>query len=296
MDTLDLTARIDAQLAERAPWLFAGNARSSALRTLLCRLLSYDATLRIGRQVEPLDSGQVMDHMAALLAGKLSVSGLHRLPKDGPALVVCNHPTGIADAIMLWSAIAQRREDAYFFANRDILTLLPQMADMIAPVEWRLEKRSHAKARETLAFAHRATQEGRLGVIFPSGRLAYREGLRLKERPWMTSAATLARKLDLPVIPVHLESRNSALFYLLSALHPSLRDITLFHETLNKAAATFRLHVGRPVLGRDLPADPKAATQLLRVRCLCDHNAPLLLEPPQHLRSWLKSTRGAPAA
>ena len=115
---------------------------------------------------------------------------------------------------------ARKRPDSYFFANHDILRVLPQMEGMIAPVEWRKEKRSHAKTRQTMAYTSKAVKEGRLGVIFPSGRLAKRRGLRLYERPWMSSPVTLARKFGLPVIPLRMEARNSALFYLFDAIHP----------------------------------------------------------------------------
>ena len=95
-----------------------------------------------------------------------------------------------------------------------------------------------------------------------------RRGLRLHERPWMNSAATLARKYDLPVVPVHIGARNSALFYLFDAIHPSLRDITLFHETFNKATQPFAVTIGAPLMPRDLPCDPGEATAVLRAATL----------------------------
>ncbi len=96
-------------------------------------------------------------------------------------------------------------------------------------------------------YTRTAIESGRLGVIFPAGRLAKRRGLRLFERPWMTSAAMIARKYDLPVIPVNIRARNSVLFYLFDLMHPTLRDITLFHETLNKARQPFRVSIGAPI-------------------------------------------------
>ena len=80
----------------------------------------------------------------------------------------------------------------------------------------------------------------------------------------MTSAATLARKFDLPVVPVHIRARNSALYYLFDAIHPSLRDITLFHETLNKSAQPFEVTIGQAIMAVDLPRDPSTATTRLR--------------------------------
>ncbi|MEM9972521.1 MAG: 1-acyl-sn-glycerol-3-phosphate acyltransferase, partial [Pseudomonadota bacterium] len=175
------------------------------------------------------------------------------------------HPTGIADGLVLWRIIASRRSDAFFFANADVLHVLPRPQQAIAPVQWRAARRSHSRSRETIAFARRAfLEDERLGVIFPSGRLAKRRGLRLEERPWMSSAAILARKFDLPIVPVHIAARNSLLYYVFDVVHPSLRDITLFHETLNKGRQNFTVNVGAPIPPATLPTDPVLATEMLR--------------------------------
>ena len=198
------------------------------------------------------------------MARDVEASGLHNIPASGPALIVANHPTGIADGIILQHVIQNVREDAYFYANSDILRILPQFDAMIAPVEWRKDKRSHGKTRETMAYTRKAVDAGRLGVIFPSGRLAKRRKLKLHERPWMASAAMIARKFDLPVIPVNIRARNSALFYLFDFIHPTLRDITLFHETLNKHRQPFRITVGEPISARALPVKSEEGIEMLR--------------------------------
>lgn len=256
--------RIDTLIAERAPWLFGKTRTATALRPVLNRLLRYDRTVALAQALEPLPAPLIMDAMADALARRVQCQGRHHIPRHGPALIVANHPTGIADGIILHAMLRDIRRDMFYFANRDILRMLPQMSAMIAPVEWRKDRRSHGKTRETMLYTRRAVAEGRLGVIFPSGRLAKRHGARLYERPWMASAAMLARKFDLPVIPVHLRARNSALFYLFDAVHPTLRDITLFHETLNKDRQPFELRVGEPISPHALPQGSEDAIALLR--------------------------------
>jgi putative hemolysin len=260
--------RIDPLIAERAPWLFRQSPVAGRLirplRGLLHKALSYDETVRIATALRDADSATIMASMFAMLSGEAMASGLAHIPRHGPALIVANHPTGIADGIILNGFLTQVRKDAYFFANRDILRVLPQMEDFIAPVEWRKELRSHAKTRDTMTYVRRATEAGRLGVIFPSGRLALRRGLRLHERPWMASAAMLARRFDLPVIPVNIRARNSVLFYLLDLIHPTLRDITLFHETLNKARQPYVVTVGEAISPASLPANAEEGIDMLR--------------------------------
>ncbi|MBV7393745.1 lysophospholipid acyltransferase family protein [Mameliella sediminis] len=284
--------RIDPLIAERAPWLFSTSPLVRPVRAVLDRMLGYEKTIEVGTLVKDMSADQIMMVMAEMLAKDLEVSGLENLPRQGPALIVANHPTGIADGIMLHHALGRVRRDTYYFANHDIMRVLPQYGEMIAPVEWRKEKRSHGKTRETMAYTRKAVDEGRLGVIFPSGRLAKRRGLSLHERPWMASAAMIARKFDLPVIPVHIRARNSVLFYLFDLLHPTLRDITLFHETLNKARQPYRITLGEAISPKALPAKSEEGIEMLRRATLAlgGPKAPAVsLVDATRRPSWLKA-------
>ena len=278
--------RLDPLIAERAPWLFRRSLPARAARTVLDRLLAYERSVEIGTSYVDLPTDVIMADLARRIARRVTVDGLENVPRIGPALVVANHPTGIADGVILHSLLTRRRPDAFYYANADILRVLPQFADIIVPVEWREDKRSVTKTRETMTQTRRALSEGRLGVIFPSGRLAKRRGLRLHERPWMASAAMIARKFELPVIPVHMRARNSAMFYAFDAIHPTLRDITLFHETLNKDVQPYHVTVGRPMDGAALPKDAALGIEMLR-------EATLRLGSERHGEIDLTTTRPA---
>ena len=45
----------------------------------------------------------------------------------------------------------------------------------------------------------------------------------------------------------------------LDLIHPTLRDVTLFHETLNKARQPFRITIGEPIAASALPASEALA-------------------------------------
>ncbi|MGO7741063.1 GNAT family N-acetyltransferase, partial [Rhizobium johnstonii] len=66
-------------------------------------------------------------------------------------------------------------------------------------------------------------------LLFPSGRIAYWANGRLNESQWKTSAVGLARKYNLPILPIHMTARNSGLFYWLAKWSTELRDMTVFH-------------------------------------------------------------------
>lgn len=264
----DMKRRLDPLIHERAPWLFSGRRHHELARRLLMWLLRYPQTVALGAEFRDLPTDEIMRRMAQLIIRDLTVEGLEHIPATGPALIVSNHPTGIADGIVLNAVVSAVRDDIFIYANHDIMRVLPQLASLIAPVEWRLEKRSHAKTRATMDYTRAALERGRVGLIFPSGRLAKRHGLRLHERPWMASAAMIAKKFSVPVIPLNIRARNSALFYILDVLHPTVRDVTLFNEVLNKARQPFRVTVGPPIQPADLPARSDEGIALLREKVL----------------------------
>lgn len=277
---------LDQLIEERAPWLRRPGPAVAAARSVLYKVLQYQRTLKIQRALDPMPGAEIMLSLADMIAHHVEITGLDNLPKSGPCLVVSNHPTGIADGIVLYGALAKARPDLFFFANADALRILPQLEAVIAPVEWRPEKRSHRQNRETMAYAHRAFGDGRVGVLFPSGRLAKRRRLSLHERPWMASGAMMARRFNLPVVPLHIRARNSALFYLFDKIHPTLRDITLFHEVLNKTHQPYRITVGTPIDPETLPADSSAAIEILKARALelGGHKPQTVLTAPRYGR------------
>lgn len=277
----EMQARIDPLIAERAPWFHSGRLHHALARRGMMWLLRYPQTLRLAVEYRDLPTAEIMRRVQSTILRDVQVQGMEHIPVTGSALIVSNHPTGIADGLVLHALVSQLRDDLFIYANHDMIRVLPQTADLIAPVEWRVEKRSHAKTRATMDYTRNALGAGRIGLIFPSGRLAKRRGLRLHERPWMASAAMIARKFDVPIIPLHIRARNSALFYLLDAIHPSLRDVTLFNEVLNKARQPFRVTIGAPITPATLPRSSEEAINHLRDVMLSlpapDRDAPRLM-------------------
>lgn len=260
----EMQARLDPLIAERAPWFYSGKPHHAVFRSAMMALLQYPRTLDLGAEFRDLPTEEIVRRMQALIVRDLRVEGLENIPATGPALIVSNHPTGIADGLVLHAVVSAVRDDLFIYANHDIIRVLPQLSDLIAPVEWRVDKRSHAKTRATMDYTRAALERGRIGLIFPSGRLAKRRGLTLHERPWMASAAMIAKKFDAPVIPLRIFARNSALFYLLDAIHPTVRDVTLFHEVLNKAGHTYRISIGAAIAPSGLPKNSEEGIDVLR--------------------------------
>ncbi len=89
---------IDVLIAERAPKLAASLAWP-VLRPVLYSFLDYGRARRLADAIAPLPRRAALDYVSRLLDVKVATAGLERVPREGRMIVVCNHPTGIADGI-----------------------------------------------------------------------------------------------------------------------------------------------------------------------------------------------------
>lgn len=237
---------VDVLIAERATKL-ASHWSWPVVRPLLYPLLGYRRAVTMADVVSELSGEDTMKFVTGLLDLKLKITGLERLPKSGPFILAANHPTGIADGVAVHALVKSVRPDIAIFTNRDAIRINHQLDQVLIPVEWREEHKTREKTKETLVSTAEAFDNGRAVVIFPSGRIAYWENDKLNERPWQATLVTLARRYKVPLVPVHVSSRNSGLFYFFSRISSELRDMTVFYELLNKSGSHFGLTVGKPI-------------------------------------------------
>ena len=216
------------------------------IRALGDGILGYDKAIRMADRIAPLRGRETFDYMSDLLKLKLSVTGLDHVPRTGATIVTPNHPAGIADGIAVYDALKTIRDDIIFVANRDAIRVSPGLSDTVIPVEWRDELRTATRNRETISSLIRAIKNERMIVIFPSGRLARPTIKGLLERPWQITALNLAQKYQINVLPMHIQSRNTLLYYLSWYINSELKDITIFRELLHKTGQRYKLSIGAP--------------------------------------------------
>ena len=254
---------VDELIEERAPHWVA-KPWWPLIKPALYGILDYGKAVRMADAIRPLSGGEALAHISDLLALKVAVTGLERAPARGRCVIILNHPTGVADGIAVYDALKRRRPDLDFFANADAFRVCPGFSDVLIPVEWVEEKRTREKTRLTLQLARAALEAERAIVIFPAGRLARRRGGVIADPPWAPSALSLARKYDAPVVPAHLNGPHPTLFHFFDRFSTELRDITLFHELLNKRGDRFDLVIGPPIAPEALEGEAGQLTLALK--------------------------------
>lgn len=255
---------VDILIEERAKTLIKSRLWP-IYRAILYPLLKEPKARRMADAIADLSGRDAMDYVSSILNLNVRKSGFEHVPAKGRVIIASVHPTGIADGVAMYDALKEKRPDLCFFANRDAIRVAPRLSEVVIPVEWVIEKRTRARSRETLVEAKKAFTDERCVILFPSGRLAYMDEMKvLVEREWLTSVAIFARKYDCAIVPAHITARNSWLYYWFWKLNTELRDITLFNELLNKRGKRFDIEFGPAIPPEALDGDPVEVTKALR--------------------------------
>jgi hypothetical protein len=135
----------------------------------LYRLLDYDRARRMADAIADLPGRETLDYVSELLALEVEAAGLEHVPTAGKVVIICNHPTGIADGLAVYQGLKAIRGDMIFYANADALRVSPRLASVIIPVEW-VEHKRHARAHAPDAGAEQGRLRGRAGGRGVPGR------------------------------------------------------------------------------------------------------------------------------
>jgi putative hemolysin len=200
---------------------------------------------------------------------------LANLPATGRCVIAANHPTGVLEMAM-GCVLGRVRPDYRIVLNTLLLEIADNARDLAIPVPIfrtnRPGERDQTRARIQQALAREQAL-----LFFPSGVVSGRgEGGRIQDGAWRPGFVHHALQAEAPIVPVHIDARNSRLFYRLRAygrVGETLSQLLLFREFLDKRGTTFRVRVGRPIPPAVLGArqggeglDAKALAQQIRAQ------------------------------
>jgi putative hemolysin len=239
-------------------------ALGSLLQSLTQRALAFERLANIYRQLggkaaAPADfSAQALEFLQVRF--QLDERQLERIPRTGPAVVVANHPYGGLEGLYMISQLLRYRGDSRFIAN-ELLARIPEIREVLLPVDAFGGPRAAKKNAKALRAALRHVRDGGLLVMFPAGAVSHLHlsAGRVCDPPWHPVAAGLLRRCECPIVPVYFGGGNSAIFQALGLLHPSMRTVMLTRELLNKRHRTIPVRIGRPIGPERLAKQPDNA-------------------------------------
>lgn len=218
---------------------------------LVDRLLALDGLNALYESIPPhLDphafARATLD--GAGVEARIDATSLAHIPADGPCIVVANHPHGGLDGVAMIELLMRRRPDLRVMANH-LLKSFAELAEVfiaVDPFGGSQAARFNLRAvREALGWL----RQGGLLLIFPGGEVS---SLDLRQRrivdpPWDAGVGWLVEKSGAPVVPAHINGRNSTLFQLAGLLHPAARTALLVREMLNHRGTVIEARCAPPI-------------------------------------------------
>ena len=170
-----------------------------------------------------------------------------KIPRQGPVIVVANHPFGAVDGLILGDIMTKVRHDVRILGNR-FLARIPEIKPWIIAVDVDGRPDSARSNIGSMKSVIRWVRDGGALAVFPSGTVSHwRLGNGISDPAWHPNVAALVRLTGATVVPVFFEGQNSMVFQLAGLLHPAFRTALLPAEMMKRQHSTVRIRIGRPV-------------------------------------------------
>ena len=227
---------------------------------LLRMALGYETEVEAGR-----DFWEVMQERYRI---ELNITGLENIPREGPLVLVANHPYGILDGLAMGRILSAARDDFKIIAHV-VFKKAKDLERIILPIDFGETKEAMAQNIATRKAALDYLGEGGAVGIFPGGTVstAAKPFSRPMDPHWKTFTAKMVAKSGAMVVPVYFDGRNSRLFQIASHLNPTLRVALLINEFDSRIKDPLDVQIGKPLPAgeiQDRAKDPKRLMDYLR--------------------------------
>ncbi len=175
----------------------------------------------------------------------ISDNELENIPSFGRVVIISNHPLGSLDGFMLLKLIGKIRDDVKIIAN-DFLVQFNSMESLFIMVNNFKERQSKA----SISNIYKALNNEEAIIIFPAGEVSRMTPKGVRDGRWQKSFLKFAKNTQSPILPIHIDAKNSKTFYSLSAINKKASTLLLSHEMFKQQNKSIKIKIGELI-----PAD-----------------------------------------
>jgi len=183
---------------------------------------------------------QVLDYFDFTYS--VSERDLVKIPTHGKIVIVANHPLGTLDGLALLKMVHKIRPDVKVVANQMLGTL-----NALKPLFLTVDNIGGKTSRDNLKEIITYVKNDSAIIIFPAGEVSRLGPKGIKDGEWSKGFLNIANNANAPVLPIHINGRNSFLFYALSIVAKPISTFWLVHEMFKQESKSIIFTVGEKI-------------------------------------------------
>ncbi|HEY5047916.1 MAG TPA: lysophospholipid acyltransferase family protein [Rhizomicrobium sp.] len=247
------------------------------------------------RRANPVAGESFWDSAVRLLELRIvfNEDRLAAWPREGPLIVVSNHPFGVLDGVVISQLVSRVRQDFRVLTNA-LLYRAEEVREFLLPIDFTETDEALKTNLKTRAEAKTHLLNGGCIVIFPAGGVSTTPTVwhkRAIDTEWKTFTARLITQAQAPVAPVFFAGQNSRMFQLASHISATLRLSLIFKEVHDRIGSEVVVRIGEPVPFAKLPAMSDRQAFMSQLRDMTYALGEGVSNPP---KSKVKRPRRAP--
>lgn len=203
---------------------------------------------------------QVLNHFN--VSYSVRDSERENIPTSGRVVIIANHPVGSIDGLALIKMVADIRRDVKVVVNSMLMTVKP-LSPLLLPVN----NMGGKTPKENLkAINHYLEQENAI-IVFPAGEVSRIRPIGVRDPKWHSGFLRFAQSTQSPIVPVHIQAKNSAAFYGVSMMYKPASTLMLVSEMFKQQKKDFPMRIGQQIPYESynaLTLDIKTKTKLFK--------------------------------
>ncbi len=203
---------------------------------------------------------------------KTPLEQLENIPATGSIVVVCNHPHGLVDGVVLAWVLSKRRED-FKIITRALLNGVAVAEKNLLSISFPHEENAVNKNLQTRKEALTDVRDGHCIGVFPAGTVSTSETAfgPVTEADWGKFTSKLVLQSNARVVPIFFQGSNSRWFQIANRISDTCRQSLLMYEIKHAFHKPQSPVIGKPI-ERDVldkyKTDPVGLMAFLRAETL----------------------------